>query len=173
MSRVKDYRRANVRKLAESLGGVTELGKKLGYANSSFIVQMCGPKPIRQVSESTARRFERMLDLLPGSLDVPVELDEKDTVSSDDIHVRQVNQYRKRKGIELLAPDKRISESKLMSHDQLASVVNMVGKICDEVQINIPTSKLADTITLALLIYDEKKLDASEKYIRLLVSLTK
>lgn len=74
MPTIHDFRRENLRKLADTMGGPSALAKKLGYANSSFIVQMVGPHPIRQVSEFTARKFEQALDLVPNALDNPVDI---------------------------------------------------------------------------------------------------
>lgn len=62
-------RRENLRRLIEQWGGPTSLAMKLGYSNASFLVQMAGPHPIRDVSERTARKIEGKLDLPRGSLD--------------------------------------------------------------------------------------------------------
>lgn len=66
-----DYenRRTNLRRLIEQWGGPSTLSAKLGYSNASFLVQMAGPNPIREVSEKTARRIEKKLDLHQGFLD--------------------------------------------------------------------------------------------------------
>jgi hypothetical protein len=50
--------------------GWTELAKRLSYRQPSFLVQMGGPNPTREVTEKSARRFERDLGLPVGSLDV-------------------------------------------------------------------------------------------------------
>lgn len=62
-------RRDNLRKLIEQWGGPSSLSSKLGYSNASFLVQMAGPNPIREISERTARKIERALDLPSGFLD--------------------------------------------------------------------------------------------------------
>jgi hypothetical protein len=64
-----DYRRENLRSLIKVHDGPTGLAKVLGYANPSFIVQMAGPSPSRDVTESTARNFEAKLGLESGFLD--------------------------------------------------------------------------------------------------------
>jgi hypothetical protein len=64
-----DNRRRNLRQLIEQWGGPKPLSDKLGYSNSSFMVQMAGPNPTREVTEKTARRIEQTLDLPPGWLD--------------------------------------------------------------------------------------------------------
>lgn len=62
-------RRENLRRLIEQWGGPSTLAQKLGYSNASFVVQMAGPNPIRDVSEKTARKIEKQLGLPEGSLD--------------------------------------------------------------------------------------------------------
>ena len=66
---IEQTRRANLRKLVADSGGPTLLAQRLGYRNPSFIVQMTGPSPIREVSEKTARRIEASLGLPPLTLD--------------------------------------------------------------------------------------------------------
>lgn len=63
------HRRENLRRLIEQWGGPSSLAAKLGYTNASFLVQMAGPHPIREVSEKTARKIEKTLDLPAGYLD--------------------------------------------------------------------------------------------------------
>lgn len=62
-------RRENLRRLIEQWDGPSNLAIKLGYSNASFLVQMAGPNPIRDVSERTARKIETKLDLPRGYLD--------------------------------------------------------------------------------------------------------
>ena len=50
-----DKRRENLRRLIGQWGGPTSLSKKLGHANGSFIAQIAGPNPRREISERTAR----------------------------------------------------------------------------------------------------------------------
>lgn len=72
---MQEIRRENLRRLSVQWGGVGKLAEKLGYANASFLVQMCGPHPIREVTERTARRVEETLELPRGWLDQPVHED--------------------------------------------------------------------------------------------------
>jgi hypothetical protein len=72
MSRVVEVRRANVRQLMGERGGLTDLSKRLGYKNPSFLSQMTGPEPTREITEKTARKIEKALALDPGSLDQPI-----------------------------------------------------------------------------------------------------
>jgi hypothetical protein len=68
-SDIVEVRRANLRRLIADWNGPAALAERLGYANSSFIVTMAGPKPTRSVTEKTARAFERKLELPSGYLD--------------------------------------------------------------------------------------------------------
>lgn len=74
MASTYENRRENLRKLVEQWGGPKPLAGKLGYRNASFLVQMAGPNPNREVTEKTARKIEEALDLRVGWLDqVPGE----------------------------------------------------------------------------------------------------
>lgn len=72
MTRLLEIRRTNLRRLAEQ-HTATALAQKLGYASASWISQMVGPRPVRDVTERTARLVEGVLDLEPGSLDLELE----------------------------------------------------------------------------------------------------
>lgn len=67
-------RRENMRRLIADRG-LKPLAAALGYKNSSYLVQMCGPHPIRPVSEANARRYEEALGLAAGTLDLDPSLD--------------------------------------------------------------------------------------------------
>jgi hypothetical protein len=66
---IQEIRRANLRKLIETRGGVTALGHALGYTNGSYLLQMAGTNPMRPVTERNARKFEATLELPEGWLD--------------------------------------------------------------------------------------------------------
>lgn len=67
---VYDIRRENMRQLVKEWGGPLALSMKLGYANASYIVQLAGPHPTREISEKTARGVEERLALSAGWMDV-------------------------------------------------------------------------------------------------------
>jgi len=69
MRSVFDVRRANLRKLMEQWGGPTSLSMKLGHSNGSYLAQLAGPHPSREVSEKVAREIERKLGLDAGWMD--------------------------------------------------------------------------------------------------------
>lgn len=62
-------RRVNLRKLIDSWGGPTSLAAKLGHSNGSYLAQLAGPHPSREVSERVARSIEVALDLPAGWMD--------------------------------------------------------------------------------------------------------
>lgn len=69
MRSVYDQRRDNLRELMRTWGGPTSLSKKLGHSNGSYIAQLAGPHPSREVSEKVAREMEAKLGLPTGWLD--------------------------------------------------------------------------------------------------------
>lgn len=71
MKSVFDIRRDNLRKLMDQWGGPTSLALKLGHSNGSYMAQLAGPHPTRDVSEKTARDVERKLGLSSGWMDKP------------------------------------------------------------------------------------------------------
>lgn len=66
---VYEVRRENLRKLIAQWGGPKALGYKLGYKNASFLVQMAGPHPTREITEATSRKIEEALDLPAAWMD--------------------------------------------------------------------------------------------------------
>lgn len=69
MQSIYDTRRLNLRSLIGQWGGPTSLAKKLGHANGSYIAQLAGPRPSRDISERTAREIESRLRLPVGWMD--------------------------------------------------------------------------------------------------------
>jgi len=69
MKSVYQTRRENLRKLMHEWGGPTSLSKKLGHSNGSYVAQLAGPNPSREVSEKVAREMEGKLGLPIGWLD--------------------------------------------------------------------------------------------------------
>lgn len=62
-------RRGNLRALIIQHEGATNLAKLLGYSSPSYLSQMVGPNPTRQITEKVARQVERKLLLPDGWLD--------------------------------------------------------------------------------------------------------
>ena len=58
-----------MRALVRHHEGATSLAKALGYGSPSYVSQLAGPHPIRQITEKVAREIERKLLLPSGWLD--------------------------------------------------------------------------------------------------------
>lgn len=69
MRSVYELRRTNLRSLMQQWGGPTSLSRKLGHANGSYLAQLIGPHPSREISEKVAREVEGKLGLAIGWLD--------------------------------------------------------------------------------------------------------
>lgn len=69
---IAKIRRENMRRLIREHDGPKAFAERIGLANS-FVVQMAGPNPTREVSEKTARKVENTLDLPAGWMDTPAE----------------------------------------------------------------------------------------------------
>lgn len=69
MPSIFEIRRDNLRRLMQQWGGPTSLAKKLGHSNGSYIAQLAGPHPTRDVSEKVAREIERTLQLPDNWMD--------------------------------------------------------------------------------------------------------
>lgn len=69
MKTVYEIRRANLRQLMTNWGGPTSLSARLGHSNGSYIAQLAGPRPSRDISEKVARGIEETLGLAPGWMD--------------------------------------------------------------------------------------------------------
>lgn len=68
MQDMNEVRRGNLRKLMEK-ETATAISKRLGYKFPSYLSQLAGPNPTREITEKTAREFEKKLALKPGALD--------------------------------------------------------------------------------------------------------
>lgn len=64
-------RRARLRQLMNERGA-NKLARELGYSNASFLSQMAGPNPIRDVTEKAARTYEQRLSLPVGYFEQPI-----------------------------------------------------------------------------------------------------
>lgn len=69
MNSVYTTRRENLRRLMGEWGGPTSLSKKLGHSNGSYLAQLIGPNPSREISEKVAREMETKLGLPIGWMD--------------------------------------------------------------------------------------------------------
>lgn len=63
-------RRGNLRLLADKYDGPSKLAEALKLKHPSYLSQLIGPNPQRNVSERTARAYETRLGLPTGWLDI-------------------------------------------------------------------------------------------------------
>lgn len=74
MVTVYDVRRTNLRRLMQQWGGPTALAAHLGHSNGSYLAQLAGPNPKREVGERTARQIEAKLGLPWPAIVVSLQL---------------------------------------------------------------------------------------------------
>lgn len=123
MSELTERRRDTLKQIVDQRGGVSKIAKQLGYSNPSFMSQMIGPNPTREITEKTARKFEEKLGLPKGTLDgalppptpVPAQAEPNDTA--------------------LL----------------VAEVIRMVGRTLESEGVKPSADKFADVVALAYL----------------------
>lgn len=152
VSKRSDNRRENLRRLIDEHDGPKELALKLGYRNASFLVQMAGPNPTRDVTEKSARSFEQKLGLEDGSLDWPPE-GKKPTK----------------------ATASRNAASPILSTDTSLTldVIKLVGQVSEEQGINLPPMKFADVVALAISDAAETGKSPSKEHLKRLLALLK
>jgi hypothetical protein len=112
---VYTVRRDNLRRLIDQWGGPKALGVKLGYKNASFLVQMAGPHPTREITETTSRKVEQELDLPAGWMDQQHEI-------SCPIHVDHTLISRAIKAVVQIADDAGVS----LDSTKLGDIVSLV-----------------------------------------------
>lgn len=66
---VAAMRRANLRKLVVKYEGMNALARQLGLTKGAYISQLLTDPPLRTISEKTARKWEKQLELPTGWLD--------------------------------------------------------------------------------------------------------
>lgn len=111
MKSVYETRRMNLRAIMGEWGGPTSLAKKLGHSNGSYLAQLVGPHPSRDISEKVAREIESKLNLPLGWLDG--EHGSTRTVDNDTLVacVRAVS---------------AAAQGKNLTHDTMGEIVGMV-----------------------------------------------
>lgn len=141
--KLTEIRRENMRALIDK-HGAGKLAKKLGYKQPSFLSQMCGPNPTREITEKSARNYEEALKLPEGYLDV--------------LHGPEVEQQ----------PAKPAADPNMV-----AEVIRLVGSICANEAVNLPPVKFADVVALAYLDAVEHDQKPREDHIKQVVRLLK
>ncbi|MDP3939864.1 MAG: hypothetical protein Q8R92_17235 [Deltaproteobacteria bacterium] len=69
MADIKEIRRQQLRRLVNEHEGMNNLARRLGLAKGAYISQLLVTPPHREISEKTARKWEKILRLPEGWLD--------------------------------------------------------------------------------------------------------
>ena len=136
-------RRDNLRLLKERHGG-QKLAQMLGLVQSSFISQMAGPNPSRDVTEKTVRTLEKELNLEAGTLDRPLGSPSEEKPVSAEENIAMVS-----------------------------AAIRAIGNICVAESVELPTNKLTDIIALSITDAMEHGGNLREEHIRQVVRLLK
>lgn len=119
---ILEIRRENLRALMRKEGAST-LAKRLGYRQSSFLSQMAGPNPTREITENTVRAFEVSLGLSAGALDKPL----------GDLSASTSPQLTTDELIELVT-----------------MVTRKVGLACESANISLPPGKFGNVLAMVI-----------------------
>lgn len=138
-----DIRRDNLRLLKGRHGG-RKLAQMLGLDQSSFISQMAGPNPSRDVTEKTVRALEKELNMGVGTLDRPLGSPPEEKPVSAEQNIAMVS-----------------------------AVIRAVGNICAAESVDLPINKLTDIVALAIKDAMEHGGNLREEHIRQVVRLLK
>lgn len=137
-NKVADHRRENLRALMKK-HEPQHLAAKLGYANSSFLVQMAGPNPTRPVTEKSAAKFEQALELPAGALSEPPQTFAQYIGVAAPVATHTT-----------AAP---IPAGDAVPVDQVVpmvlDVVTLVQRISRDEQVSLPEPKFADLVAMA------------------------
>ncbi len=143
--KLTELRRDNLRELMR-VHSASGLSNMLGYRQPTFLSQMAGPNPTREVTEKTVRNYERKLGLPVGALDKPLGA----------------------------APDAPPTvEAAPASGELVADVIRLVGTICSDEKVELPTMKFADVVALAFIDTMEHNQKPRPDHIKQLVRLLK
>jgi hypothetical protein len=126
---LRSLRRENLRRLIDQHGGPTSMARVLKHANASYLSQLAGPNPTREVSEKAARRIEEQMGLPFGFLDTECRPDWPIETATES---RQV------------AP-----EGKDVDTDRLVETLTAVFEVCRDRRVLLAPRKLADVVAMA------------------------
>lgn len=155
---VKEHRRANLRMIIAHFGGPAPLARRLGYRNSSYVVQMGGPTPARDVSAKTARMIEAELQLPVGWMDCAQTAlpllshapTQDNSVEKPSNNVEEAGTPAKTStkiaATETSASSPRATPAKVSF---VVDVIHQVGKAVEDSGVQIPPAKMADVIAMA------------------------
>ncbi len=159
---VTQTRRTNLRTLIAHFGGPKALGERLGYKGPSFLVQMAGPNPNREITEKSARGFEESLGLEYGWLD-------KEPGTQPPLVKGTIGLPHQRPPTTPTAVPAAVPTDVNLVTD----VIRMVGQVCEEVSLTLPPMKFADVVALAYSDAAETGGKPREAHLRQVIKLMK
>lgn len=119
MSTVQENRVKNGRAAIAKAGGVAAVARLMSYRNASYLVQIFGPNPTRHPTEKQCRKIEEALGLPDGSLD------------------REPT------------PELPTPTTKPLNQNDLAKMIQLVGKIVQEEGVSPTPERFAGLVALA------------------------
>lgn len=149
MSKVTDVRRENIRALIKERGGVSRLTKAMAYKNASFLSQMAGPNPTREVTEKTARKIEEVLGLESGVLDREAGVQPQTAASA------------------------RSPASPALTPEFLGEVIRLVGRAYEAERVPLAPMKFSDVVALTVADSIARGGQPDENHVRAVVRLLK
>lgn len=164
-----DIRRINLRRLA-ARSSWTTLAKQLGYKQPSFLVQMAGPNPTRDVTEKSVRAYEQDLGLPDRSLDtLPVDLQTSEMIATQAIETTtSAIVMPQRPAVQVNASSSSDPSSKIVR-----DVISLVDANIALEHVQLDPVKYANLVHLALSDALEHGGQARQSHIQLMMKLTK
>lgn len=151
LSKTATIRRDNLRTLCDIHGGGAALARKLGYRTPSFMSQMAGPNPSREVTEKSAREIERTLELPLGTMDI----------ENWDPTLRE-------------QPAPAASAPTVAGSTAVISdVLRLIGQVSEAEQVPVPPLKLPDMVAMTFADAMERGGVPREAFVKQLVHLLK
>ena len=160
LSRVATIRRDNLRTLCD-IHGTAGLARKLGYRSPSFLSQMTGPNPTREVTEKSVREFERRLELKLGTLDNEgwdPTLPEQPVAAPAPV---------------VEPPAAPVPPAPSNNTSTVADVIRVIGQVSVAENVDVPPAKFADMVALGFADSMDHGGSPRESFIKDLVHLLK
>lgn len=128
LSKIATIRRDNLRTLCDIHGGGAALARKLGYKTASFMSQMAGPRPTREVTEKSARAIEEALELARGTMDI--------------------EGWDPTAGAAPVAPAAPVGAITPSNTAVITDVIRLIGQVSESENVTVPPLKLPDMVAM-------------------------
>lgn len=146
---IGETRRKNLRAIIEKQGGVSKLARAMGYSNPSFLSQMAGPKPTREITEKSARKLETAMGLPTGALDHDETVYPTGELQTQAAPGAAPASPRPAAVIPATAPRANgVQPAVADSAALVAEVIRLVGGACEAERVTPSMSKFADVVAL-------------------------